>query len=732
MTATAADRHARFERALTWSSSLVRGGTLTPAFIPGSDRFAFAEGEPSERRFVLVDPEAGTTAELFDRDRLRAAVGHALGTTPPGDGAPFDSCRFLDAERVAFEIDGRPVTLHLRTYEATTSAGPTAAERARMTPRRVRPGFLAGDPGSYEVPSPDGRWLLGVDDRGNVTLRSKADGRTTTVTDDAVEGRPWSVRGASWAPDGRWVLASRVDTRHMAQVPVAHWLKPQEEVEWFPYAKAGGPEVTTTLHFIDVTGRRVVDVVHGAGEERLVPIGFLPSGVEVLYLAVSRTTDRAALIAADRTTGATREIVAEQSTFFNWGELHRLVSLVPDGKSVLWRSQRSGWAHLHRYGLDGTELAQVTAGDFPVLDVFGFDLDGGWVYFTAHPDRERRYDTHLCRAALDGSSFEQLTSEPGQHRGQLTPSGRFVIDHHSHVDRPPAVDLRRATGETVARLSQADTSRLDDFGWRPPRELVVKAADGVTDLHALLYEPWGLDPSQPASHPIVDGIYGGPQACNIPRGFADEKGYMDRALAAAGFAVLVVDARGTPERSKAFHDVVHRSFGTHEIPDHAAALAQVAAGHPWIDTTRVGIFGGSWGGYMTIRALVTAPETYHVGVATNPVADLEDHMAGPIEGFMGLPQDNPEGYAAASSHPYVDRLVGKLCLIHGTSDVNATFSATMKLVASLMEAGKPYDLVVLPEVDHIPTGTARKYWLNCQYRYLAEHLRLGQEAPVGR
>jgi dipeptidyl aminopeptidase/acylaminoacyl peptidase len=271
----------------------------------------------------------------------------------------------------------------------------------------------------------------------------------------------------------------------------------------------------------------------------------------------------------------------------------------------------------------------------------------------------------------------------------------------------------------VRTLARANIDSLRAMGWRAPEEFVVKAADGVADLYGALYKPFDFDSTR--KYPVIEQIYGGPQTVNVPKAFA-QTGFGEQAMAQLGFITLILDARGTPERGKAFQDVVYRNFGKNEIPDHAAAIKQLGATRPYMDLSRVGIYGGSWGGYMSIRALVLAPETYHAAVATFAVGDLYDHNALAIEPYMGLIQENREGYEYASSLRSMSNLKGDLLLMAGTSDVNATFSASMKVIEALTRAEKPYSLRVFLEQNHSLTGIA-DYWRETQRRYFEQHLR---------
>jgi dipeptidyl aminopeptidase/acylaminoacyl peptidase len=194
-----------------------------------------------------------------------------------------------------------------------------------------------------------------------------------------------------------------------------------------------------------------------------------------------------------------------------------------------------------------------------------------------------------------------------------------------------------------------------------------------------------------------------------------------QAYANLGFIVFTVDARGTPDRGKAFQDVVYGAFGRNEIPDHVSVLKQLAAARPYLDMSRVGVFGGSFGGYFAIRAMLQAPDTFHVGVAGAPLSDLRQ-VSGTGLILLGPPEKNKEAYDFASNLRIAGNLKGHLLLIHGTSDVNAPLTATMQMIDALIKAGKPYDLVLLPDQDHVPSGPYAAYYMQAQKRYLVQHL----------
>ena len=302
---------------------------------------------------------------------------------------------------------------------------------------------------------------------------------------------------------------------------------------------------------------------------------------------------------------------------------------------------------------------------------------------------------------------------------RFSPSRQFFLNSHSDVNDPPQTELRRADGQLVEVLSKANADVVKTLRPHPPEEFTMKAADGQTDLYGIIYKPYDFNPNK--KYPVVDAIYAGPQTTWVSRTFTGGIGAQDQAFAHLGFIVVSVDARGTPDRGKAFQDVVYGNFGRNEIPDHVAVLKQLAASRPFMDMSRVGVFGGSYGGYFTIRAMLLAPDVYHVGVSSAPITTLLQVPG--TEQYMGSPHENKEGYEYGSNLRIAANLKGHLMLIHGTSDVNAPFTATIQLIDAFVQAGKPYDLVVLPEQDHHLTGQGGAYYLNTIKRYLEEYLK---------
>ncbi len=713
--------------------ALIKGGQVTPHWLSDGRSFWFAERWPDSTSLVRVDPHANRAVPLFDLARLRNRLREALGREPKGRGVPFDSVRFTDADRSVVVEDGQPFSLRLADYRLSRLPAVDSAMWRRIHPRLVRGNYPITGADTYELESPDHQWFA-FEKNQNLLLRPSDDGSDVPVTTDGSGGIEWITDnldwglgegkgGAQWSPNGLRLAALRRDIRGVIKMPIIHWLKTNEEIEWQWYPKAGQPIAKQEVYLIEVATERAVKVDLGDVTDRFTSIiGWQPDGSEVIVARMDREYKQLDFLAANPATGAARLLVSErQPTFIKGIEespgLGGLFHLTEDGKRFVLISERDGWDHLYLYDIGGTLVRRLTSGAWPVTELTAIDSKGGWVYFRGHAE-PRLYDTHLYRVRLDGSGFQRLTEGPGVHQIVMSPSREYYLDTQSSVDLPPVVELHSADGKLVRVMSRADINDLVKAGWRPPQEFWVKAADGTTDLRGVLYLPPNFDPAQ--RYPVVEYIYGGPQVVNAPRTFIGNASAL--AVSQLGFVTYVVDARGTPERGKAFQDVVYGNFGRNEIPDHVAVLRQLIAQRPYMDSTRVGIFGGSWGGYMTIRALLLAPEIYHAGLSIYPAVDLYDHHQ-MIEAYMGTPRRNPAGYEYASSPRLADRLRGNLMLIHGTSDVNAPFSATIQMVEALTRAGKRYELVIFPEQNHgfLPKNTP--YWLNVMRQFFVEKLR---------
>ena len=722
------EREAMYYRYLEFAS-YVKGGSIEPRWMADGSSFWYAEGVPANTIIWKVDPNTNTKTALFNTARLRQALTSLLGHEPPYEGLPFDTFAFVDEgeQAIRFSVEDKEFILRLDTYGISRAPAVSEEEKTRLVPQVVQKYFNStgvGDPPDImEILSPEHRWFATVKDN-NLWLRPTDDGRDIQLTTDGTQDRAWGGGGyywhewAWWAPDGLRLAVKKADYRKVRKYPIVDYLKPREEVQWS--LSDSDPEPPTELFIVDIVTKQQVRVHTGTDPDSFFYVlGWRPDGSELLFLRPDRRTTKLDLMAANPSTGSTRIILTESRTTWGlWLQWQRLFTPLEDGTRFIWRSERDGWNHLYLYDLDGHLIRRLTEGLFPVLQVVAVDEEAGWVYFTAHGDPQRPYDTHLYRVDLEGNRLARLTEANGQHDIQFAPSKEFFLDTHSNVDRPPAVELKRADGTLLQTVSKANIDALKELKWKPPEEFIVKAADGETNLYGVLYKPYDFDPNK--KYPVIEHILGSPALTFVPHTFIP-RGILIHAQARAqlGFIYLILDGRGTPERGREFREVLYGNHGRIEIPDHVAALQQLADTRPYMDLSRVGIDGNSYGGYFAIRAMLLAPDVYHVGVASAPMHMQENW------GWDGVLLGNKEAYEYASNLNFAANLKGKLLLIHGTSDACGPFSNTMKMVDALIRAGKHFDLLVMPGQGHDITrrrGRSEPYWRESIRHYFQEHL----------
>jgi dipeptidyl aminopeptidase/acylaminoacyl peptidase len=539
----------------------------------------------------------------------------------------------------------------------------------------------------------------------------------------------WEIPPQAWSSDRRYFVAVRSDIRSVHSLPIVDYSSAIEKVTYALYPKTGTPLPVDELYIVDPAARVTRPVKLDTKDAYIWMLGWRPSVNEALVLQLSRTGKRLDLFAIDPG-GAVRLLAYDErpASFvgaldFFTGDWPWQVTPLPDETGFLWMSERDGWRHVYHYGYDGALKKQVTSGAFRVHRVVHVDSARRQIYMVASGDSAHPYDRHVYRVGLDGKGFKALTSTPGLHEPALSPSSDFFIDAYSSLAQPQTVELRRADGTLVKRIGEASTAGLAEIGYVPPEPFRVKAADGATDLYGVLYRPADFDSTK--RYPIVDYIYGGPwlsvhQTTYMPSGGAAAMHRISASLAQMGFIVAMLDARGTPGRSKAFQDANYGRIGQIEIADHVAALRALARLKPYIDTTRAGIAGHSWGGYFAINGMLTAPDFFKVGYAGAP-GDLTE-AASINEPNMGLLTSNATGYAAGSNAAHASALRGKLKIMHGTSDTNSSLSSTMRVIQALIEANKTFDLLIMPGQPHGPQGPAGRYYREDVRRFMATYL----------
>lgn len=559
--------------------------------------------------------------------------------------------------------------------------------------------------------SPDGSRIAYVRD-GNLYVMDLATGAERALTRDGggavrngeaefvAQEEMGRQTGYWWSRDGRHIAYARIDETAVPLVnrydygPDGVMAVPQR------YPFAGGANVAVRLLVAAVEGA-AAPVEIDLGPEKdiyLARVAWKPDGGLAIQ-RLSRDQKRLELLFADIATGRTR--VALRETADSWVDLHDDLHFLADGR-FLWSSEATGYRHLYLHGADGKRLYPLTSGDWPVDELAGLDEAAGIVLFNGF--RDGPTERHVYRVRLDGSDAatpERISPEAGWHDGVVAEKGGAWLDTFSSPRQPPQLSLRAADGSLRHWLQE---NRLDaTHPYAPyladhiaPEFGTLKAADG-TDLHWAMLRPKGVDAAHKA--PAILYTYGGPTAQVVKQQWGGRTQLFLQVLAQSGYVVFMVDNRGTPARGKAFLDKIHKAFGTVENDDQAAGAAYLRT-LDFVDGTKIGIYGHSYGGYNTLMALLRHPEMFTAGVAAAPVTDWRLYDTHYTERFIGKPDMAGGIYDKADATKLAGRLTKPLLLIHGMADDNVFLDNSVRMAAALQHARKDFEMMFYPGERH--------------------------------
>jgi dipeptidyl aminopeptidase/acylaminoacyl peptidase len=730
-------------------SGLVIGGSVTTNWLPDG-RFWYRAQTQTGTEFRLVSPASKRVAPAFDHPRLATALGSASGTSVIATNLPFEQIDF------SARMDSISVNLGQRRFRCDVAARGCVAAGAAIAPvlgRGGRGGRAGGGGGGGSPPvvlSPDGRQAAFIRN-WNLWVRDVATGRERALTTDGVKDFGYATDNAGWASSARAILLWSPDSRKIAtqqqderQVGEMHMLttavgRPTLRSWKYPLP---GDSVVAMVHrvVIEVESGRIVRLQMPPDFHRATlgdnlsmnDYNWSPDGSQLALVSTSRDHKDAVLKVADANTGVVRTVFKESvPTHYEARTGWRVLWATNE---VLWYSQRDDWGQLYLYDLNtGRQKNQVTSGEGPVTDIARVDEKTRTLWYGANGRQPGQdpYFRHFYRIGLDGRNVVSLTPDEGTHAIQLSPDGKYFVDTYSRPDVAPVVTVRDAAGKLVMPLEKADDRPLAGSGWKPPMPITVKAADGRTDLYGLLFRPTNFDSTK--KYPIINHAYPGPQSGSVgSRVFSVARG--DRqALAELGFVVVSIDGRGTPGRSKSFHDAYYGAMGRdNTIPDQVAGMQELARRYPWIDIDKAAMWGHSGGGFITADAMFRFPDFFKVGIAESGNHDQRNYEDDWGERYQGLLVRNPDGsdnYAPEANQLQAKNLKGKLLLAHGMLDNNVPPGSTELVVDALIKANKDFDLLMIPNAAH-GYGSAGNYMMRRRWDYFVRWL-LDKEPPAG-
>lgn len=511
--------------------------------------------------------------------------------------------------------------------------------------------------------------------------------------------------GFWWSPDGKRIAYQKTDERPIPEYVIVHQEtdRPSDERHRYPFAGADNAKVTLGVVGVD-GGETTWLTIAPPGEDNYLARVDWQDATHLLAQVLPRDQKSLRLVRVD-VEKDNRETLREEKAA-DWVNLHDDLRLVAATGEILWAMERSGFKHLVLLDRDGKEIRELTNGDWAVDEVVFVDEGRREVWFLSGRGDPR--EKHLERVSMDGGEIRRMSPEAGTHRAAVSPKGNHYVLTSSSLDRPPVTTLRDREGRVMATL--ADASRdpsLAEVELIRPTPAEFESRDGVR-LYGLYYPARGKTGEK--SSAMVVYVYGGPHVQRVVNDWSATADPISQFLAARGFAVWVADNRGASRRGHAFEAAIDRNMGDVEVKDQADGVKYAAGRWPEIEPARVGITGASYGGYMTLRALQLAPDVFRAGVSRAPVTDWDGYDTAYTERYMGTPSNNSPGYAASSVLMNAEKTTGELLIVHGLLDENVHFRHSARLAAALIQAGKTFELLPIPDERHgVRKEENRKY-----------------------
>ena len=659
--------------------------------------------------------------------------------------------------KVRFKEKTESFTINLKSLEKTDNNHTTKIETKKniQVVKKNRNEFL----------SPNEKLAAYIEDF-NLWIRNTKTGKRIQLTFDGEKDYGYATNNAGWiqskGPVLKWspksdkIATFRQDARGVGEMYLTTTNVGHPKLQAWKYALPGDEKIFEIERLIiDIKSKKIIklkmkndfqrstttDHIAGRGGE-LLDTQWSEDSSKLAFISSSRDHKEAHLQIADSKTGNVYSIHKENvDTYYESGVRSENWKVLFDSNEFIWYSEKDNWGHIYLYDLNTKKLKnRITSGNWLVRKVMHIDNDKREIIFTAGgKEKGNPYHVYMYKVNFDGNNLTCLTPEKGTHSINPSPNWNYFVTTYSTTKNAPKSILKDRDGKTLFQLSTSNTDELKENGWQEPIEFNVKARDEKTNLYGLLYLPSNYKKNE--KYPVLNYIYPGPQSGSVGN-YSFMVARRDfQALAELGFAVVAVDAMGTPGRSKSFHDAYYGNMGDNGLPDNIAAIKQLSKKYTSMDLTKVGIWGHSGGGFASTGALLRYPEFYDVAVSSSGNHDNRNYEADWGEKWQGLMQpvdlniedNNSEydsrktNYDSQANQLLVENLKGKLLIAHGMLDDNVPPSNTMLVVDELIKANKDFDLILFPNKRH-GYGDLSNYMMRRKWDYFVKHLK-GVEPP---
>jgi dipeptidyl-peptidase-4 len=660
---------------------------------------------------VKVDAASGDETVLVARDALTGADGRVI---PVQDFTLSDdeskALLFHDTERVwRANTRGKYSVLDLATGRVTAVTGGGGLMFAKFSPDGGRVAYVrANDLWVFDL-------ATGTETR--LTMDGSAD--IINGTTDWVYEEELGLRDAfRWSPDGTRLAYWRFDQSGVPAFPLVDELAQYPVIDMLRYPKAGAPNSRVRVGVVPAAGGPTTWLQTGDATRLIARMEWAGSDSLVVQ-RLPRTQEQVDLLMLSAATGTGRTVLTDRDSAYVDVEGDGLTWL-RGGRQFLWRTDRSGWRQYVLYDRSGKPLRTLTRDGVDVLDLLAVDEKAGAAWFVAAgPTPTQR---QVYRATLDGRRWEQVTTARGTHAWSVAPGAKYAVATHSQFGVPATAQVLALPKGTVVRTitDNADLkATLAALRLRTPEHFRVPGADG-TLLDAYRIVPADFDSAR--AHPVLMHLYGGPAAPQVNDAWGGARYLWHQMLAQMGHVVVVVDNRGAAWRGRDFRKATQHRLGVLESDDQIAAAKWIGS-QPWADASRIGIWGWSYGGFMTLMSTTRGGDVFKAGIAVAPVTDWRLYDSIYTERFMGLPSDNAEGYRLGAPQTHVDGLSARLLIVHGTGDDNVHPQNTIQMLDKLVSANKPFELLMYPNSNHaITRGNATVHLYTAMTEFLRRAL----------
>ena len=565
--------------------------------------------------------------------------------------------------------------------------------------------------------------LVVTDLVNNIELQVTHDGKQNEIingTTDWVYEEEFAItKGFEWSPDGSKIAFYRFDESKVPEFTMIEWgdLYPKENK--FKYPKAGEVNSLVTVNVYDVKSQKIVPVDLGPETDQYVPrIIWTKDPGKLIVLRLNRLQNQLDVLLVDAATGKSELVYHEENPYYI-EESHYDNFIFIDNNRYLMTSEKSGFYHIYLNNLDrSSKFTQLTSGDWDVTDVYGYDESSGLVWFSAASSSPINRD--LWTVDLKGN-MKQVSKETGTHSPQFSKNYKYYIDNFSDANTPPVYTVNKPGGKVIRTIedNEALKQTLADYNFSKKEFFTFKTSEGV-ELHGWKILPPGFDPNK--KYPVLMDVYGGPGSQTVLNVYRPGDFNWYQMLAQKGYIIVSVDNRGTGARGQEFKKMTYRELGKYETRDQLEA-GKYLASQTFVDPARLGIWGWSYGGFMSTLCITKGADIFSMAIAVAPVTNWRYYDNIYTERFMRKPQDNPAGYDENSPINHVGKLKGKYLIIHGTGDDNVHVQNTMDLISALNKANKQYSMFLYPNKNHgIYGGSTRLHLYTMMTDFILENL----------